>query len=394
VVYVYFYSEAGEVFKVDEYTADSGAIENDFEGDIFIEGIGAGGSGAGLAGAGDGGGGAGGQYANVTETVSAGQFINVFVPGAKIGTNGNGAQGGDAIVDIDATEVLRAKGGAGGTAAAGGIGSVTGGVGDVVYKGGDGAAPDAIYSGAGGGAAGEDGNGVSAVNPNGGNGNGADSGKGGNSHEVASDNFDGFPGENYGGGGGGATALDTAVLGGDGAQGLVKISYLAPTAGFYRYKTTADALKTITSGAKTKTVSPVDTCDGDLLIKYMDKNGQFRFFPFSKYYETRDFPEKIGSSNKLLIDILSDQTDKLNIGYRNTRRIEATAEADDAQLEKLSDLYTSPRVYLKVGSGDNTEDWIIVEVQASEAIVRRRRPTSGTVGITITLPKHYTITML
>lgn len=397
VVYVYFYNPNETIIEEVEYTATANGVLSPYDGKLFIEGIGAGGAGAGddeemLCG-----GGAGGQYANVGVNINAGDIIDIVVPSAKLGTAGAGAQGGDAIVDVEGGEVLRAKGGAGGTNLAGGAGSLTGGVGDLVYKGGDGGAPSGVYSGGGGGAAGELGNGGSAVVQVAGSGNGVNSGDGGEGLEDTGES-NGNPGQNYGGGGSGAVSLGSTLLGGDGAQGFVKLSYIATQKGFWRYKTTADQIKnisaTISSVIYSKQVIPLDTCTGDLVLKYLDKNGHYRFFNCNKYYATRDLPEKLGSINRFLTDILTDQSDSKNVGYRNKRTIEAVAEVQADYLGKFADLYTSPRVYLKVGSGDEAKDWLLVEVRANDNIVRRRKANTGAISLTITLPEHYTISMI
>jgi len=170
--------------------------------------------------------------------------------------------------------------------------------------------------------------------------------------------------------------------------------------GFYRYKTSTAINKTyhwIVNNVEvgSKDVQVLDTCPGDLILKYLDKNGQYRFYPFSKFYETTDNPQKIGSVNKFLVSLLSDQSEKRNVGYKNTRQIGATAEVNNDQLEKLKDIYTSPRVYLYVGSGNDAKtDWLEVEITAAPAIVKRRKANSGYIAININLPENYSITML
>lgn len=170
--------------------------------------------------------------------------------------------------------------------------------------------------------------------------------------------------------------------------------------GFYRTKVIADVeqevniyINNILAG--TKTVVPVDTCDGDLIIKYLDKNGQYRFYPFNKYYETVDNPEQIGEVSRFLSDIYTDQSDTQNVGYKNTRKIYARADVNDDQLEKLVDLYSSPRVFLYIGTTtDLDSDWLEVKIKANPAIVRRRKANEGRIDIEITLPKNYSITMI
>ena len=171
--------------------------------------------------------------------------------------------------------------------------------------------------------------------------------------------------------------------------------------GFYRYKTTADVAKSINLtinfvNVASKEIVPIDVCTGDLILKYLDRNGQYRFHPFNKYYETKDQPEKIGSVDKFLTSILTDQGNTSNVGYNNTRTISATTEATAAQLEKLKDIYASPRVYLYIGAGitDLAYDWLEVEIKTFSPVVRRRRANTGDINLNIILPEHYTIKMI
>jgi hypothetical protein len=171
--------------------------------------------------------------------------------------------------------------------------------------------------------------------------------------------------------------------------------------GYYRYKTTADSEKVVNfvvndTNVATKNIVPVDTCEGDLIIKYLDKNGQYRFYPFNKYYRTSDAPELIGTANKFITNILSDQSDKQNVGFRNKRKIQMSADVPTEELEKLVDIYTSPRVYLYIGSGstDSAEDWLEVNQIVENPVVRRNKKNTGRIDITIELPENYSITMI
>jgi len=172
--------------------------------------------------------------------------------------------------------------------------------------------------------------------------------------------------------------------------------------GYYRYKTTADQEKTIyltinyTRVGVSKTIVPVNTCEGDLIIKYLDKNGQYRFYPFNNLYRTFDEPEKIGSANKFVTNILSDQAREQNIGFRNKRKISMRADVPSDHLEKLVDIYTSPRVYLYIGLGstDQAEDWVEVDQISDNPIVRNRDKNMSQILITITLPENFSVTMI
>ena len=172
--------------------------------------------------------------------------------------------------------------------------------------------------------------------------------------------------------------------------------------GYYRYKTIADASKDINFevdgiSVASKRIEVLDNCPGGLRLKYLDSDGQYRFQPFEKYYETRDNPELIGTTNKFITNILNDQSNKLMVGYNNERTMDISADVPTDQLEKLVDIYTSPRVYLYIGSNnsDTAADWLLLDkVQAASAIVRRPRANTGNIAITITLPEHFTTKMI
>lgn len=171
--------------------------------------------------------------------------------------------------------------------------------------------------------------------------------------------------------------------------------------GYYRYKTIVNGdssiefLKNYTV-ASTKYIKAVNECTGFILLKYLDKNGQYRFFPFSNMHRVYDNPEQIGTANKMIISILTDKTNSQNVGYKNERKIDITGEVNEDQLLKLQDIYTSPRVYYYIGSNnsDTDADWIEIKIIANENIIKRRRANSGRVDITITLPENFNITML
>jgi hypothetical protein len=169
--------------------------------------------------------------------------------------------------------------------------------------------------------------------------------------------------------------------------------------GFYRVKVLADEDRDITLfvngvATHTKSIKVIDACDDDLILKYLDKNGQYRFYPFYSKYEVRDNPEKIGSTNKFLTDILDDQSKERNIGYKNDRVIFATADVEKDMIDVVSDIYNSPRVYLYIGdSTDLAKDWLEVVI-SSNNIVRKRKGNLIKIDIEITLPEWYTIRMI
>jgi hypothetical protein len=171
--------------------------------------------------------------------------------------------------------------------------------------------------------------------------------------------------------------------------------------GYYRYKTTADVQKDIvlyinSAPASTKTIIPIEECGDFRLLKYLDKNGHYRFYPFNRYYLTTDRPQQIGTTNKFVTNILDDQSDKQNVGFKNERRIDVSTDVTTTQLEKLTDLYSSPRVYLYIGSNnsDTPQDWLEVQIEVLDPVIRPRRGNSVRVDISIILPENYTIKMI
>lgn len=215
---------------------------------VLVECWGGGGAGGGVSLTNSfGGGGAGGQYARKLITYSSTQQSIPYSLAALVaGTAGAGATGNDTTWD---TNVVVAKGGAGGTSDntstvfAGGVsGSAVGGIGDVVYAGGNGAggfwdsATPTLQSGAGGGGAGSTGKGSDATFYNNSDTTPDYGGEGGDGVIISSakqagssplQTFTPSGGLSGGGGGAGKTsgggAAGTAV-GGDGAQGLIRIT--------------------------------------------------------------------------------------------------------------------------------------------------------------------------
>lgn len=196
-----------------------------------VEAWGGGGAGGGAtANPAEGGGGAGGQYAIKVITVTPGNSYTIVVGAGGTGSTGNGTAGGDST--FNGTSVI-AKGGAGGTGATNGVagtGSTTGGVG-TVYAGGSGSAGvvsggGCQNGGAGGGGAGSGGAGGNAAGNTAGTGTANGGGAGGAGRNSSGTGSAG----NAAGGGGGAACAESGTnrSGGNGATGMVNISYVVP----------------------------------------------------------------------------------------------------------------------------------------------------------------------
>ena len=219
------------------FTVPSGVIQ------ITVECWGGGGAGGRATETGNndaaGGGGAGGAYAKKTIGVNGGDVFTINVAGSKssittsnAGSNNNGYP---SVVLSGITELVKAMGGAGGsgssdksTSGTGGLGTESGSIGDVTYAGGNGANgynSYRPYSGAGGGGAGSTGIGGNANTISGGVGTSISGGNGGNG--INNTSTVGNNGVSYGGGGSGALHSSNvgALAGGNGAQGLVIITW-------------------------------------------------------------------------------------------------------------------------------------------------------------------------
>lgn len=167
--------------------------------------------------------------------------------------------------------------------------------------------------------------------------------------------------------------------------------------GLYRYKTTTTNGRTVTLykngiASGTAVLRSLPFCSSDVLVKYLDASGRYRFYTFNKFYETKDAPQLIGSTNKFFSSLLTAQSDKSNIGYRNERRLSLTTDATSEQLTYLADIFTSPRVYMYVGvmPSDSEKDWVEVTAEGDNT-VKRRKAIGGRFDLTIILPEWYTI---
>ncbi|NDP22071.1 MAG: T9SS type A sorting domain-containing protein [Paludibacter sp.] len=179
-----------------------------------------------------GGGGAGGTYALKIITVTPGNTYTVTVAGTKAGINGVGAKGNPSW--FGTTSTVYAEGGNGGTApnggnVAGGTGSTSSSIGDILYAGGNGAGGTSTLSGGGGGGAGSTGVGGNASGITAGLGKTIDGGNGGTGFNNTESN--GNSGSTFGGGGSGAYLPDNSNhSGGTGAAGQVVVTWITVSA--------------------------------------------------------------------------------------------------------------------------------------------------------------------
>lgn len=149
--------------------------------------------------------------------------------------------------------------------------------------------------------------------------------------------------------------------------------------------------------ASIKTVIQKPLCENGRILKFLDKNGQYRFWGFNEFYEERINIESLGSTSELITSILTAQSDKKDLGNEFSNELALVAEnVTEIDLLILSQLYYSPRVYLYIGDGTNysPEYWLLVKIKNSENIVRRRKASTSVVELTVLLPSNKSINSL
>ena len=142
------------------------------------------------------------------------------------------------------------------------------------------------------------------------------------------------------------------------------------------------------------TVKAKEFCKNYVLLKYLDSNGFYRFFPFNANFEKTMNNREIGTIETSIIDI--SQVNGANIiGKESTVQMNLTAEnVTPEELEILSDIFVSPRVYIYNNSGlDRLSDWQKVRI-LTNGTLKNRKSNPRKVTVLIELPERYAITLL
>ena len=173
--------------------------------------------------------------------------------------------------------------------------------------------------------------------------------------------------------------------------------------GYYRYK-----LEGLTKGITNVTfyvnalpfvthkVIARETCIGWRQLKWLDENGQYRFFAFLELYSIKDTSKSIGKTSNFIESLLSTQSDTKNIGQSTDRSVVLRAiNVTSEERSILSSLGNSPRVFLYVGdfTKDEKVDYVQVEVK-TDGIALKEKPKTSNYEVTVMLPKYYNQTML
>lgn len=165
---------------------------------------------------------------------------------------------------------------------------------------------------------------------------------------------------------------------------------------FSREKILLTTNSDITRVGVTKSVEVLPYCPEDLIIKYLDRNGMYRFYKFHENYQITIQAEKIGIIQTMYESIATAQGLTKNIGYNNTKELSATAYAvPDRHMNSLQDLFVSPRVYLHIGDLglDARENWVLVDIEG-DGLVKHPKRKFNDLRVSIILPAEFNISML
>ena len=165
---------------------------------------------------------------------------------------------------------------------------------------------------------------------------------------------------------------------------------------FYREKLFLTADTVSERGGREKKIKVLPYCEGDIILKYLDRNGMYRFYRFTKNYERTVDTDEIGSIEHTFTSLSTGQGYQKSIGNKSVDKIKARAEKVPVEdLNILKDLYTSPRVYFHLGEAgtDNLSNWVLVKVKG-DGIAKLPKRNFVNVEIEIELPANNEITML
>jgi len=136
-------------------------------------------------------------------------------------------------------------------------------------------------------------------------------------------------------------------------------------------------------------------CSGGKILKYMDRNGMYRFYPFNEFYTVNYSRNSIGKIDRQFTSLQGSQGSFNSVGYKVEQKLTLIAyDVTQDELTILQDLFSSPFVYLYIGTtGDAAKDWLIVEVTGNQE-ARLRKQATTRMEVTVTMPDQFSVTRL
>jgi len=152
------------------------------------------------------------------------------------------------------------------------------------------------------------------------------------------------------------------------------------------------------NGVDTKvvTVKVLNFCTGEKYVKFLSRNGFYKYWAFSKFAQKSINPTLIGKTNELITNLLTAQSNQKTVGYKSERIMILTNENISSEyLEYIKDLFVSPCVYLYAGSGaDTAQDWLRVEIRSGSQKTNIVKGGTTSIVFDLILPEDYNITKL
>jgi len=149
--------------------------------------------------------------------------------------------------------------------------------------------------------------------------------------------------------------------------------------------------------AAEKHITIKQVCGDSKYIKYLNSTGQYRFIIFNSRWDMKDSPVSLGNTNELITNIFNAQSTIKSLGYKNSKILNVILdEVTDDELIVLSEVNTSPNVFLYVGtgSGDSKSDWVQVSVKNKNNLNKLKKAKFSKFEIEITMPDNFTINRL
>lgn len=139
-------------------------------------------------------------------------------------------------------------------------------------------------------------------------------------------------------------------------------------------------------------IKSFEPCDGGKYIKYLSREGFYRYWLFNKYFTIEGSQTKIGSLVNYFDTMVGSQGRTKNIGYKDAlQKIIVTSENVDKEDQRmLMDIFTSPAVYLWTATPGTTDIetlWTLVDVEGSHQIKEKNNFQEFT--CTLVLPELY-----
>lgn len=134
------------------------------------------------------------------------------------------------------------------------------------------------------------------------------------------------------------------------------------------------------------------------MLKYIDRNGQYRFMPITSGYLQNNTYENLDTMDRYITSIAESNSGKCSLGKKTTStRTYSIVNFPKKYVWMLEDLMNSPVVYLHVGeslTSDSFNDWMQVIIQTSILDYSTLKGNFISQAISIEMPDKNNITLI